>query len=49
MSWFTPEVIDVILQVVKSVVIFTGSGGVWRIYELCRASFARLIPKPLRA
>ena len=47
MSWLTPDLIDILLSILKAVVILLVVVTAAR-YELRRASSARLVPEPLR-
>ncbi|SQC40374.1 NADH-ubiquinone oxidoreductase subunit H [Klebsiella pneumoniae] len=48
MSWLTPDLIDILLSILKAVVILLVVCHLRRVHELRRASSARLVPEPLR-
>ncbi len=48
MSWLTPDLIDILLSILKAVVILLVACHLRRVHELRRASSARLVPEPLR-
>ena len=48
MSWITPELIEILLTILKAVVILLVVVTVWGIHELWRTSPAGAVPEPLR-